>query len=305
MGDGNPTTGDEKLNKMLQVKMEDAAELLSVSKRAKFQRDAENLKAAAAAAAEEKAKLQATKVELEAQAEQARTAAAELDAVRRAARPVRLKLRGRFYAASQSRRVAVTTEPPLAEELPPGCRLYEDAIPAWEIAASLAHLEQIIHGDQPDPRVSSITSGQQDKKRKQLKMEQGELGLFKSFKEALVDAGEAHGRELLEYNAISSLPGCTKQKLHWDYDPDRVRYARRKPCSAILGLQQGSRLYVYDTHLKREVTVLVPPGGVVVFDGDVAHRGASYAALNTRVHVYLDVAAVRRDQDYVWFPDTA
>ena len=50
--------------------------------------------------------------------------------------------------------------------------------------------------------------------------------------------------------------------------------------------------------------MLVPPGAILVFDGDVAHRGASYAALNTRVHMYLDVPAVKRDrEDYVWFPD--
>ena len=68
-----------------------------------------------------------------------------------------------------------------------------------------------------------------------------------------------------------------------------IRRPRRKPCSAILALQPGSRLYVYDTLLKHDVTVLIPPGAILVFDGDVAHAGASYATPNTRVHVYLDV----------------
>ena len=247
--------------------------------------------------------LQEAQAALAEQEARSRTAEADLKAAQLAQRHVRLKLKGRFHYAAQSRRAAVSTEPPLAKELPPGCRLYEGTIAEWEAAEALAQLEELIHGDTPDPRVSSITSGQKDKKRKQLKMEEGELGLFKSFKDALGEAGEAAGRELCEYNVISSLPTCTKQDIHWDYDPDRVRYARRKPASAILALQHGSRLYVYDSALKMEVTVLVPPGATLVFDGDVAHRGASYAGLNTRVHMYLDVASVKRDRDYVWFPD--
>ena len=138
----------------------------------------------------------------------------------------------------------------------------------------------------------------------QLKMQEGEVSIFSSFKRALVEADEARGRILGEYNTIRSLPSCAKQDLHWDYDPDVVRYMRtRKPCSAILGLQQGARLYVYDTALRHEVTVLVPPGAILLFDGDVAHRGASYAGVNTRVHLYLDVPRVKRDQDFTWFPE--
>ena len=30
--------------------------------------------------------------------------------------------------------------------------------------------------------------------------------------------------------------------------------------------------------------------------------GASYAGPNTRVHLYLDVPGVSREQDYTWFP---
>ena len=110
-----------------------------------------------------------------------------------------------------------------------------------------------------------------------------------------------------EFNIINSQPTCTKQDRHWDYDPDKVRYRTTcgpiKPCSAILGLQPGARLYVYDTDLEHEVTVLIPPGAILLFDGDVAHRGASYASMNTRVHLYLDVPRVRRERDVVWFEE--
>ena len=69
-------------------------------------------------------------------------------------------------------------------------------------------------------------------------------------------------------------------------NPDVVRYLRRKPRSAILALQDGTRLTVYDSALGCDVTVVVKPGAILLFDGDVAHAGASYAACNTRgVHV--------------------
>ena len=58
-------------------------------------------------------------------------------------------------------------EPPLAVQLPAGCRLLEGAIPDWECSDALMKLEDLFYGESPDPRVSSITAGQKDKKRKQ------------------------------------------------------------------------------------------------------------------------------------------
>eukprot|EP00966_Prymnesium_polylepis_P059302 1374746-Prymnesium_polylepis.1 len=116
-----------------------------------------------------------------------------------------------------------------------------------------------------------------------------EMPIFGSVKRALREADEAYGRTMSEFNVINSAPTCAKQRLHWDYNPNVVRYLRRKPRSAILALQEGTRLTVYDTELECNVTVLVPPGAILLFDGDVAHAGASYAACNTRVHLYLDV----------------
>ena len=49
------------------------------------------------------------------------------------------------------------------------------------------------------------------------------------------------------------------------------------------------------------MTVVPPPGAILLFDGDVAHTGASYAGGNTRVHLYLDVAGVVREHNVTWF----
>jgi hypothetical protein len=94
---------------------------------------------------------------------------------------------------------------------------------------------------------------------------------------------------------------CPQQQLHWDYDPGMVEMVRRKPRSAILGMDKGTRLYVYDEELEREVLVPIPPGSILLFDGNVAHRGADYAALNTRIHFYLDVQRVKRAENVTWF----
>jgi ectoine hydroxylase-related dioxygenase (phytanoyl-CoA dioxygenase family) len=69
----------------------------------------------------------------------------------------------------------------------------------------------------------------------------------------------------------------------------------------MLALQSGTRLIVYDEDSRRDVSVPLGPGDVLVFDGDVAHAGAWYASVNTRVHMYLDVEGVERAKDFTWF----
>ena len=88
----------------------------------------------------------------------------------------------------------------------------------------------------------------------------------------------------------------------WDYNPDEVEGLDRKPCSVILGLEHGARLIVRDDVAGRSVIVRLAPGDMLVFDGDVAHAGASYCMSNLRLHTYLDVPEVGRPRDYTWRP---
>ena len=111
---------------------------------------------------------------------------------------------------------------------------------------------------------------------------------------------------LSEFNVIHSVLACKAQVSHWDFDPDHVKYdgtrlLQRKPRSAMLSLQPGTRLFVYGPVLGHDVTAVVPPCAILLFDGDVAHAGASYAGGNTKVHLYLDVAGVVREQNVTWF----
>jgi hypothetical protein len=270
------------------------------------------LQEAEAAAEAKKAEAEAALAAAAEERQRAEQAAAELQAAELARRPVRIKLQGRFFGSVRGGRAAAPPpEPPLAEQLPDGCRLLEGAMFEWEAADAKAQLDELFARKPKDPRVIPITAGQHDLKRLQCKLglvDADEFPVLKSFVKALADAGETAGRRLHEFNAIRSMPACQKQDRHWDYDPVRVRYdggrhRRVKPCSAILGLEPGARLYVYDPALKRDVTVLIPVGAILLFEGDVAHAGACYATPNTRVHVYLDVPGVRRETDVTWFEE--
>ena len=62
---------------------------------------------------------------------------------------------------------------------------------------------------------------------------------------------------------------------------------------------------VKDEAAGKLVAVPLGPGDVLVFDGNVAHAGAWYAAPNTRVHLYLDVVGVARATDFTKLRSTS
>ena len=185
---------------------------------------------------------------------------------------------------------------PLATSLPRGCSMLEGVVPMHRIEQEVEALTSAVlsHG-------TAITAGQGDKRRLQLKKDPTHLPFADLVRPAL--EGACPGRELAEVNNICSMPLCKQQKLHYDYNPDHVESLApaRKPRSAMLSLMWGTRLIVYDIVLERLVLVPIPPGCILLFDGDVAHAGAAYHTQNTRVHVYMDAEGVDRASDYTWF----
>jgi hypothetical protein len=184
-----------------------------------------------------------------------------------------------------------------SDPLPKGCRLYRSAVAP---ACAERALPELQRRAEQESRV--ITAGQGDGKRRQFVVPvEEEIGL--ELLKALHRNGELKGRRQREINILDSMPGCKRQKLHWDYDPGLVAPLgkKQKPCSAILALQSGTRLLVRDEELGEDVAVPLAPGDILVFDGDVAHAGEWYASRNTRVHVYLDVDGVPREKDFTWF----
>ena len=216
---------------------------------------------------------------------------------------LRLKLRGAFSDVAPCKSIHESIS--VATELPAGCRLIEGVIPDWALLAEQAKLEQLLADNQKE--VKPIKAGQPDSKRLQLRRAAGSLEIYQKWMQpALLGAGELSGRDPIEeVNIIQSLPGCRAQKLHWDYDPAHVTArppGSRKPASAFLALEPGTRLHVYDAVRKAHTQVVVPPGCMLIFEGDVAHAGMWYVSKNLRVHVYLDVCGVERKGDHTWFP---
>ena len=266
-----------------------------------IQEKAEAVTRAEAAEAEAAAARRAEAVALEAAAA-AREAVAGQEEAQQAAcelKLVRFKFQGRFYPTNKYFPIPDPID--IAWTMPPGCRLIEGVVHSWELGTILHQLEQML--DQQADQVKPITAGQKDRRRRQLKVDPAELEVATKYMiPALRQAKELNGRlQPREANILQSVPPCTQQERHWDFDPALVQLAQKKPAGVILALQPGTRMVVYHELLGRDVLVPVPPGCMLVFDGDVAHAGAWYACPNTRVHMYLDVFDCLRTVDVTWF----
>ena len=130
-----------------------------------------------------------------------------------------------------------------------------------------------------------IVAGQPDKKRKQVDLNAHDA-IARELRAVLAEKGELSHRYPVEWRALHSLPGCKKQRLHFDYNPDEVRnlglLGCQKPCSVIAALQDGTQLRVWDRVARKEVPVVMYAGDVLVFDGDVVHAGAEYSRQRPR-----------------------
>ena len=276
-------------------------ELLTVADAAEAKaqnlREAYEQAAAEAAAAREQAEQAAR------EAQQVQPVAQPMDAERPEIALVRLKLRGRFYDPNYHPKPVII---PLADGwLPAGCKMLHGVLHGHKLTNQLLKLMQLME-EAPAEEKKAIRSGQPDLRRKQLKKEAAELEICRQFMlPALEEAGELAGRLLpTECNVIQSEPDCKIQRRHYDYTPERVQLCTkgggRKPASAILALEPGTRVAVYDEERGGDVLVEIPPGSMLIFDGDVAHNGMWYTRSNTRVHLYLDVEGCLREEDTVW-----
>ena len=115
-------------------------------------------------------------------------------------------------------------------------------------------------------------------------------------------AGLLEGREPKEARVLLSLPGCKRQGMHWDWDPDKVRALGEnpKPIGVLVCLEPGSCLWVWDKAEERKVCVRMSPGDVLVFEGDVQHSGAGYVHRNLRLHLHMEVPGLKRVPGGVW-----
>ena len=121
---------------------------------------------------------------------------------------------------------------------------------------------------------------------------------------ALQLARELEGREVGAFNLLGSKAGCRQQHRHWDWDPASVDALNdRLPRGVVLACEDGARLVVFrDVHDVEGQYVELNAGDVLLFDGDVLHAGALYEKDNLRVHVYLDVPALKHEPNASHFP---
>jgi hypothetical protein len=117
--------------------------------------------------------------------------------------------------------------------------------------------------------------------------------------------------------ALQSKAGCQRQAAHCDYVPDEDFLATTDdtvPLLCVIALEEETKLDVWprshqivrNIRAARRIptisrkTLILNMGDVVIFRGDLVHAGSSYAATNTRIHVYLDHPTVPRMRNRTW-----
>jgi hypothetical protein len=60
---------------------------------------------------------------------------------------------------------------------------------------------------------------------------------------------------------------------------------------------------VKDGHVFSHLRLVLTPGDLLIFRGDLVHAGAAFDAFNIRIHTYLDAMGVRRTKDTTFYMD--
>ena len=104
------------------------------------------------------------------------------------------------------------------------------------------------------------------------------------------------GRCVGEVTVLHSRAGCREQPWHTDFDADACARAALKPLGLLWAIEPGTRFLIHpETHIELEM------GDVLVFEGGCVHAGAAYPdRANTRVHMYIDSDAVRRQRNMTY-----
>jgi hypothetical protein len=187
--------------------------------------------------------------------------------------------------------------------IPRGCRVYNRAVSQLLIDDHLEELTRIA------ARIAEwIVAGQPRGERSQNEI--GDHPLADAFLRAIAATNEDTCRTPSVVRVLQSAhkKRCRQQRLHYDYPIETIQTKlsrgelRRRPASAILAVQEGTRLLVWDKKVNALVTVWLAVGDMIIFDGDVLHAGAPYDTCHTRVHVYLDVPDIDRPDNSTWFP---
>lgn len=116
--------------------------------------------------------------------------------------------------------------------------------------------------------------------------------------------------------SIRSLAGCLAQHHHTDHDwkklaaiPDHL-----VPLALLTAISDTSRLLVWPNSIKCNipaastppVELILEPGDILIFRGDLLHAGAAYPDDNYRLHVFIDPGSESpylREKDVTYIPE--
>ena len=138
-----------------------------------------------------------------------------------------------------------------------------------------------------------------DNRRRQRALADDDV-LRKMMLHSLANHGMLQARTAGRSVVFQSVPGCTQQDWHYDYDPAIVADLAVKPVSVLLALQDNTALEVWTD--MSSTTIPIDAGQMAVVCGDTVHAGAAYDTYNTRVHLYLDTPGVSGGYEHYWTP---
>ena len=116
---------------------------------------------------------------------------------------------------------------------------------------------------------------------------------------------------------LRSEPGCSAQRSHTDYLPEDVGDLPDElmPLGCVVACMDKTFFDVWPGAIRcfepptvvgkafEHVRLELNTGDMVLFRGDLVHAGASFDALNVRIHTYLDVRRAKRSQNTTNFVD--
>jgi hypothetical protein len=92
-------------------------------------------------------------------------------------------------------------------------------------------------------------------------------------------------RCVVQYVATGTIHTCSMQRRHCDRAHEgslMEKPLEQLPVSVVWAVQDNTTMIV------KEQRVEIPTGDLMLFRGDVCHRGDAYNQVHTRIHAYLD-----------------
>lgn len=183
----------------------------------------------------------------------------------------------------------------------PDCKykLYKKALKLPDII-----FEYIV--DKTDRKYNIFNNKENDEKRTQLDFK-CKIGKHITKKlQAFIETKGFQGKKINDLVILHSADLCKRQQLHYDYEVGKLRLLDpdKYPFGVIVGVQDNSRLIVYNEIHQIKETIHFNKGDVILFRGDLLHAGAEYYKKNTRMHAYIDSPEYKREKNSTYFKIT-